>query len=583
MNMQAAIVLVLGVLAVGGAFSMGQASAQGTDHSLDAEIDAFVDEEPLPSIDDLVNTPDVAPSQIAQKAQKAAIKPEPRPAAMDLAPASDEPNAEFEKRIAQIYADHSEPVSSERWAQLVGAKAQESYAIQTGDTLWDLSRTLFADGFYWSKLWAENPEIHNPHRIEKGQTLRFIGGTESDAPELHVVEAEEPAAQHAAQSSAEAPQSPAQGPVSRKGGPDKLTIEATKAFEKVDVVPAIREVPNDAAVTTNSRIKIVRGAHTGEAPYFEEDLDGKLAQADREAGVVIEQSEIVPRPLLPPPERRLKPIANLPPSFQIYRPRIVDKSVEIKRRATRAEREVGAIVPSYIAMENEPESIGTLEEADVGGNTASTGQYVFIRAKDQLSIGSKVFTIQDRYRVSSSATGTIGRAYEIGGIVEIRELIDESARLYRGQVTYAVSPINVGNQILPGVPPRVPVTTRGRRNTNQLTIAAGGFVEDRQNLGDESIVFLDRGNAEVEVGDVLSVQARRGERRKTIAPDQLTPIGILKVFAVHGRVVSAIVVLATEEIHIGDKTGGAFPTRLPDFKVVAPAVSRASSQSERSE
>lgn len=577
-----AIILITGVLAVGGAMSMGLARAQGFDDTLDAELDALSageeNEEPLPSIDDLIDTPQASPSKPATKRE------EPQPlSATELAPASDEPNADFEKRLAEIYAGHSEPVSSERWSELIGAKAQESYSVQTGDTLWDLSHTLFGDGFYWSKLWAENPEIHNPHRIEKGQALRFIGGSESDAPELHVVDAT------AANSSSSEFVLGGAGSASQKAEPDKLTIEANKAFDKVDVVPAIKEVPADqapaavVAAASGSRVKEERGAHVGESPYFEEDMEGKISQSDLDAGVVIEQSELVPRPQLPPSEVRPKPMSNLPPSFEVYRPRVVDKTVEIKRRASRAEKEVGAIVPGYIAMEKAAEPLGTLEEVDVGGNTASIGQNVFIRANEPLTIGTKVYTVQEKYGVSSSATGKIGLAYEIGGIVEVRELIDEPSRLYRGQVTYAVNPVRVGSQILAGVPPRVPVTPRGRRNASQLTIAAGALAEDRRHFGDESIVFLDRGSVDVQVGDVFAVQARRGERRKTVAPDQLTPIGIIKVFAVYGRVVSAIVVLATEEIRIGDRTGGEFPTRLPDFKVAAPKVVQAPAESVRSE
>ena len=230
-----AIILISGVLAVGGVMSMGLARAQGFDNTLDAELDALsADEEPLPAIDDLIDQPSAAPAKPATK------RAEPQPlATTELAPPSDEPNADFEERLAEIYVGHSEPVSSERWSELIGAKAQESYSVQTGDTLWDLSHTLFGDGFYWSKLWAENPEIHNPHRIEKGQALRFIGGSEADAPELHVVDAtaaDSSSSEFVLGGAATSPQ---------KAEPDKLTIEANKAFDKEDVVPAIKEVPAD--------------------------------------------------------------------------------------------------------------------------------------------------------------------------------------------------------------------------------------------------------------------------------------------------------------------------------------------------
>lgn len=59
----------------------------------------------------------------------------------------------------------------DKWLDLVGARAAEGYQVRAGDNLWGISRKLFGNGFYWSKLWEENPQLTNPHELEKGTRL----------------------------------------------------------------------------------------------------------------------------------------------------------------------------------------------------------------------------------------------------------------------------------------------------------------------------------------------------------------------------------------------------------------------------
>ncbi len=56
------------------------------------------------------------------------------------------------------------------------AEEGQIYTIKKGDTLWDLSQRFIDDPYYWPNVWANNPDITNPHLIFPGQKIRIIDG-----------------------------------------------------------------------------------------------------------------------------------------------------------------------------------------------------------------------------------------------------------------------------------------------------------------------------------------------------------------------------------------------------------------------
>lgn len=51
-----------------------------------------------------------------------------------------------------------------------------TYVIKKGDTLWGISQRFLADPYYWPNLWANNPDLKNPHFIYPGQKLEIYDG-----------------------------------------------------------------------------------------------------------------------------------------------------------------------------------------------------------------------------------------------------------------------------------------------------------------------------------------------------------------------------------------------------------------------
>jgi len=78
--------------------------------------------------------------------------------------------------VKTIVADIPEPKPAE--TIIYEPEYPETYIVQEGDTLWDISSVFLRDPWFWPEIWFKNPQVESQHLMDPGDThaIIYVGG-----------------------------------------------------------------------------------------------------------------------------------------------------------------------------------------------------------------------------------------------------------------------------------------------------------------------------------------------------------------------------------------------------------------------
>ena len=133
------------------------------------------------------------------------------------------------------------------------ADAPDQYVVNTGDTLWDISKVFLRDPWYWPEIWYVNPQVQNPHLIYPGDVLKlvYIDGQ----PRVTVGE---------------------RGSVATEGGGGK---KLSPQVRREQLSQAITAIPYDVIASFMGRPTLLDNSQVKSAPYVVAMRDGHIIGA----------------------------------------------------------------------------------------------------------------------------------------------------------------------------------------------------------------------------------------------------------------------------------------------------------------
>jgi LysM repeat protein len=114
--------------------------------------------------------------------------PPPQPVAVASSSAPPQQDSAVDAALARDAQQPAATVAApvQQSGPVLNANAPQSYVVQRGDTLWDISAKFLRDPWLWPEIWHVNPDIANPHLIYPGDTLKLVYGS-AGRPEIQLI------------------------------------------------------------------------------------------------------------------------------------------------------------------------------------------------------------------------------------------------------------------------------------------------------------------------------------------------------------------------------------------------------------
>jgi len=446
-----------------------------------------------------VAEPEPEPEDQLEPLEETVAEPEPEPEPVTPTPepvTPDAPNLEYEARLYDIFIHYnSKRLGDDEWAALIGDRESEVYRIQSGDTLWGISKLFFNDGNYWPKIWSLNSRITNPHLIQPGNEIRFLLGTESDAPSFTVTEA----------GSSPEPEIPP---------PPSVDGAAVTGVDDSDSLPTDEvEIPPPSEVFQPVLKKL--------PPSLPEwTMQLKTEQYD-ETGIAFGR----------------RPIADLKDT-KFLSAFVDDDGLQFDGEISEIEGGAQTAANFQYVFVSLPQ--GSAKTGDVYTAVIPRGR--LLRSTKEVSRGDLgyYYQILGEVKIDSLLTSSDGKD------------------VFRALVQNSLSQVEQGAKVRLGSMPVVQLTGENDQKLDLVLQIIGGELMERQvTLGLHSLAFLNGGqDRNLKVGEILTVRANTRIRNpKSKVKESYIPVGQLRIVHVGRRYSTAIVTRVWDAIFVGDVTG----------------------------
>lgn len=412
-----------------------------------------------------------------------------------------------EKKLLEVAKFFQSKIPEKEWKEIANRSQKDKYVVQRGDMLWTIAKKLFGSGFYYSKVWALNPQITNPHEIVPGMTLVFDTGSEDALPSVVVGEFE--------------------------------TVDTTSTGKEGEVVKKGKQVfdfeefgDQSKPLWLDDRKRLMdQGAYF---QYASEETYDDLADIGRKS--LTKEYE-----KYEPPETSI----SIKPPDEQYDDVGFDKSSKISFKFKE-----GFFLNSFVTT-NIVQDFGEIEAKQNESIFVKKHETIYVKFDPSVKVrpGDKFSVYAPEGKITHKISDRTGYRYTITAQIQAERKVDHVWECL--VIDQTGMPVR-GDRITIYTPKIEKITkTFNQRNIEAAII--GSYMPKEVGLAFGDVVYLDRGRADgLEMGNVLEVYSffDRGTEKR-ITPDPTYKIGELSVISLTDNFATALVTNSSSEMSLG--------------------------------
>ena len=399
---------------------------------------------------------------------------------------------DYESRFYSIYKNHhSRQMSITEWQELISRKNINTYTMQKGDNLWDISRMLFNNANHWPKLWSVNADLSNPHRISVGYKVQVIMGSEGQAPRAVIN-----------------PTSKLQTSVSKgktDGLPQQEGEQPSLAEENFSSIPACVK---DLGLILHKEGSTKVYDSIVKCKVLQKKLrERKIKDSGRLKNYYTKQlqenEEIGLKPFIPP--GRLGVIPKSMPPIQLT----PVKDIDLERLGRNLSVSHSNVVVAYQVDIDDIDIVGNIFDVPDGISTPTSEIIVELDVPAQKGeLFSVIRPMRKLRKPSLFISGPVGHELVLQARVKITDSVPNREGLYFVEVMNMYNTVNENSKIIREAPSIFDFQSRMQSGQTRAQITALSADQSSLALTVHSFIYVNRGkNNNVNVGEVFNVQA----------------------------------------------------------------------------